>query len=81
MSGPPAQGYKISGEGVAGGGSDGTAGGNTVSLSLVFFSERIFFQTADCIRVIATVAALSRKQSKSIVWTTARDCRNVAKQL
>ena len=29
MSGPPAQGYKISGDGYAGGGSDGTKGQNT----------------------------------------------------
>ena len=31
MSGPPAQGYKLSGEGHAGGGPDGTTGANTVS--------------------------------------------------
>lgn len=31
MSGPPAQGYKMSGEGHAGGGPDGSIGINTVS--------------------------------------------------
>jgi hypothetical protein len=40
MSGPPAQGYKISGEGHVGGGPDGSKGGNTVrekSVVAIFF--------------------------------------------
>lgn len=33
MSGPPAQGYKMSGEGHIGGGPDGSTGGNVVSIA------------------------------------------------